>query len=195
MRDDRGQLLDRAAALRDAFDHAFAEPLAPDPPALTDLLAIRIGTEAYALRLSEIGGLFTDRRITPVASRVPALLGIAGFRGAIVPVYDLHILLGHHAVEAARWLAMAADASVAFAFAAQEGQMRCGPDAIIPYQPDNGQPGNGQSDAGPSRRHVREFVRSGDTVRPIIDLFTVVDAIRRQLSANPNTTNPNTGER
>ncbi len=195
MSDDRAQLLDRAAALRDAFDHSFAEPLPPDPPPLTDLLAIRIGTEPYALRLSEIAGLFADRKITPIASRVPALLGIAGFRGAIVPVYDLHVLLGHHAVEATRWLAVAADASVAFAFAAQEGQLRCGPDAIVPYQSGDGQSGDGQSDDGPSRRHVREFVRTGDFVRPIIDLVVVVDAVRRQVPANLNPANPNVEER
>ncbi|HWD58451.1 MAG TPA: chemotaxis protein CheW [Stellaceae bacterium] len=183
MSDNRAQFLDRAAALRDAFDRSFAEPLPPDPPPFADLLAIRIGTEPYALRLCEIAGLFADRKITPIASRVPALLGIVGHHGAIVPVYDLHVLLEHRAVDATRWLATAADTPVAFAFAAQEGQLRCRPDAIVPHQSD-----------GPARRHAREFIRIADLVRPIVDLGAVIAELRRQVPAKLNAANLNMEE-
>lgn len=179
MSDDGIQLHHRAAALRDAFDRMFAEARPPDPPPTEDLLAIRIGSEPYALRLSEIAGLFADRRITRIPGRPPALLGIAGFRGAIVPVYDLHALLGYRSAEGARWLTMAAEAPVAFAFTAQEGHLRIPQDAIIPHQTE-GQP----------RQHVMEFARLPDLVRPIVHLPSVVEAIRRQVRAKLDTEEP-----
>lgn len=168
MSDDRFSVLTGAAELRDAFDRSFAEPLPPGPPSLVDLLAIRVGVEPYALRLGEIAGLFADRKITPLPGP-RALLGIAGFRGAIVPVYDLQLLLGYQAMEGARWLAMAAGEAAAFAFTAQEGQVRVPPEAIVVRQLE-----------AQSHRHVREFVRIADAVRPIIGLLSVLETVRRQ---------------
>ena len=86
---------ERVAALRAGFDRGFAEPARPDLIVREGLLAIRVGQQAWAIRLSEIAGLFVDKRITPVPGGHAALLGIAGFRGAILPVYDLAIVLGH----------------------------------------------------------------------------------------------------
>ncbi|HYM71932.1 MAG TPA: chemotaxis protein CheW [Stellaceae bacterium] len=164
---------DLAATLRGAFDRSFAEAHPPDPPPSEDLLAIRVGTEPYALRLSEIAGLFADRKITPLPRRASALLGIAGFRGAIVPVYDLHVLLGDTPAETARWLAMAAEAPVAFAFAAQEGHLRIPCAAIVPHRGDE-----------PTHQNIRDFARTPDGVRPIVHLSSVIGAVRRQLPAN-----------
>jgi chemotaxis signal transduction protein len=173
--EDRVPVVTRVSELRDAFDHSFAEPLPPGPPLLVDLLAIRVGAEPYALRLGEVAGLYADRKITPVPGGTPALLGIAGFRGVIVPVYDLQLLLGDPAVETVRWLAMAAEETVAFAFAAQEGQLRVAPETIVLQQSDD-----------PSRPHVREFVRLADSVCPVIDLSSVLEAVRRQMPTNLN---------
>lgn len=173
MSDDRAPALTSAAELRHAFDRSFAEALPASRPALVDLLAIRVGREPYALRLGEVAALYVDRKVTPVPGGAPALLGIAGFRGAIVPVYDLQLLLGHHADAATRWLAMAADGAAAFAFAGQEGQLRVPPETIVLEQ---------QNAA--SHRHVREFVRTTDAVRPVVDLLSVLDAVRRLLPAN-----------
>lgn len=192
MSDDRYAAVDRATALREAFDHAFADPPPPDPPPLVDLLAIRVGSEPYALRFSEIAGLLADRKVTPIPSRAPALLGIGGFRGTLVPVYDLHALLGQPASAAARWLAMAAGAPVAFAFATPEGQFRSAREAIVSHQPGD-----------PGRRHVSEFVRAGDLLRPILDFCSLLETVRRQVPAtldppaNPNRPpiNPNQKER
>jgi purine-binding chemotaxis protein CheW len=173
MSDDGVPIADRAARLRDAFDRSFAEPRAADARLGEDLLAIRIAAEPHALRLSEIAGVFADRRITPLPGGFPALLGIAGFRGAIVPVYDLPALLGHRPGAALRWLAMAAAAPVAFAFAVLDGHLRVAPDAII-----------GHDDGEHQRRHVRFFARTAGLVRPIIHLPSVLDAIRGQLRTN-----------
>lgn len=176
MSDDGLLSADRVARMHDAFDRSFAEARQPDPPAAENLLAIRIGLEPYALRLSEVAGLFAARKIIPLPDGAPALLGIAGFRGAIVPVYDLHVLLGHPAAETVRWLAIVAGAPLSVAFAAVDGHLRIPLDAIVPHE-------RGED----PRRHVRDLARTPDLVRPIVHLPSVVDAVRRLVPANLNT--------
>ena len=157
----------RAAELRLAFDHAFAEPIRLDTALKEDLLAVRIDTQAFAIRLSEISGLFADKKITPVPGSHAALRGIAGFRGALVPVYDLQILLGHSSTSTPRWLVIAAAAPVALAFAEFEGQLRVARDAILP-QPSR--PG--------FQSYAREFVRTQNFSGPIMHLPSILDAIK-----------------
>lgn len=174
MSDDDLGLLSRAAALREAFDRSFSEPLRADAALTEELLGIRLDTEAYAIRLSEIAGLFADRKIASVPGSAPTQLGIAGFRGEIVPVYDLQALLGHRPLASARWLVLAAVAPVAFAFAAQEGRLSVPVEAIVDQS-------DGSIGAG-----VRHFVRTPGLVRRLIDLSFVLDAIRRDAPKNLN---------
>ena len=166
---------DRAAALRAAFDRGFAEPRPVDPAASEDLLAVRIGQEPYALRLEDIASLFAGKKITPLPGSTSALRGIAGFRGAIVPVYDLPVLLGHRAEEGPHWLALAAVTPVALAFGVLEGHLRVAIGAIAAHET-----------AAHSPRHVRNFARTGEVVRPIVDIPSVLDAIRRLVATNLN---------
>jgi chemotaxis signal transduction protein len=159
---------ERAAALRHAFDRSFAEPLRFGTEVVEDLLAIRIGTQAYALRLAEVAGLFADRKVTPVPGGDAALIGIAGFRGAIVPVYGLHALLGLASGQRpCRWLMIAAAAPVALAFETFDAQLSVPPDAILPAQ-----------SGGEAQSCVREFVRTPKFSGPVIHLPSVIDAIR-----------------
>jgi purine-binding chemotaxis protein CheW len=136
-----------------------------------DFLAIRLGTERYLIRSSEIAGLFVDKKITPVPGRVASLLGIAGFRGAIVPVYDLRALLGHPAADASRWLIMASAIPVALVFDAFDGHLRVSREGLV--RRESGEDG---------RRHVREFAHEPGNVRPILHLASVLDAIRLETS-------------
>jgi chemotaxis signal transduction protein len=156
-----------AAELRLAFDRAFAEPIRLDTRLKVDLLAVRIDGQAFAIRLSEISGLFADKKITPVPGSHAALRGIAGFRGAIVPVYDLQILLGHSSAATPRWLVIAAAAPVALAFEAFEGQLRVTEDAILP-----------QPSRPEFRGYAREFLRAENFVGPIMHLPSVLGAIK-----------------
>ena len=126
----------RAADMRLAFDRGFADPVCHETTAAESLLAIRVGAQPCAIRLSEITGLFAEKRITRVPGSGAALLGIAGFRGAIVPVYGLQSLLGLFGGKAARWLVIAAAAPVALALEAFDGRFRVSSAAITPREGD-----------------------------------------------------------
>ena len=116
MMEAASSVTERAAELRREFDRSFANPPLAEYAVMHDLLAIRLSAKGFAIRLSEIAGLFADKKITRVPGANAALLGIAGFRGTIVPVYDLQSLLDHSAGPMSRWLIVAAAAPVAFSF-------------------------------------------------------------------------------
>lgn len=163
------QISERAAALRQAFDRSFAEPPRIEKAATEDFLAIHVAGDPYLLRLASIAGVHADKRVTGLPSRAPDLRGVAGFRGAIVPVYDLAALLRYPRAESPRWIAIAAEAQVALAFDSFDGHFRFPREAVA-----------SQADAV-SREHVHEILRSGDAVRSIIHLPSVIAAIRKQV--------------
>ena len=157
----------RAAEFRLAFDRAFAEPIRTDIAVKADLLAIRVGGQACAIRLSEITGLFADKKVTHVPGSAAALRGIAGFRGVILPVYDLTILLGYAASQAPRWLVVAKAAPIALAFETFECQLRVAREEILP-----------QASRPDTQSHAREFVRMPHFAGPILHLPSILDAIK-----------------
>ncbi len=161
---DLGALAGRAAALRRAFDRSFAEAPSAGPTLMEDLLAIRVAGDPYAVRLAEISGLFADKRVTQLPGPLPELLGIAGFRGMIAPVYDLRALLGHPGGGAPRWLVLAAAMPVALAFDALDGHLRVPREAIVA----NADPG------------VRSEVVSCEVVRPIVDIPSLLETLARR---------------
>lgn len=150
-------LLGRAAALRAQFDHGFAVAPSDDAAATTDYLAIRAGAAPHALRLADLAGLFADHRIAPLPSDVPGLLGLAGFRGAIVPVYDLRRLLGCSTAAPPRWLVIAACEPVGFAFDALDGHLRL------------------------TAADLTGALIGGPVPRPVIDVAALVAALPRRL--------------
>jgi purine-binding chemotaxis protein CheW len=164
---------DRAAALRTAFDSSFAEPHPGAAPPMENLLAIRLGLAPYALRLAEIAGLHSDRKVTPLPSAMPTLLGIAGFRGTILPVYDLARLVGSQPTVHPRFLAVAREARVAFAFDHLDGHERIAIDSIIQKPPGAGQ-----------WHHTQGRARLGGLMRPIVHLPSILAALRDELATN-----------
>lgn len=114
----------RAADMRKAFDRAFAEPPPADAEEAADYLGIRVGGAAYAVALSEIGAVFADKTIAPLASSARELIGVAGVRGDIVPVFALGTLLGLGGGDKARWMVLAAGGRAGFAFDALDGHLR-----------------------------------------------------------------------
>jgi purine-binding chemotaxis protein CheW len=162
---------DRAGALRHAFDRSFAAPRAGVAAATADFLALRIAGDAYMVRLAEVGGIYVDKPITPVPGPLAELIGVAGFRGQIVPVYDLAALLGYSAQAGPRWIVSAAAAAVAFACADFEGHFRLAADAVT-----------ARTDAA-RERDGSGLVRLADATVPLIHLESVIAGIRRRLPA------------
>ena len=114
-----------AAALRRLFDGSFATPAALITEHLEDFLAIRVGSDPYAFRLSEIAGLHVGVRIVPVPSPAAQLLGIVGIRGMMAPIYDLAALLRYPPAITSRWFVIArAPQPVGFAFEAFESHLK-----------------------------------------------------------------------
>lgn len=166
-------ITDLAGDLRRAFDQSFAGAADTAWVATEDFLSVTVGGDPYALRLSEVAGFHADKKITPLPSAAAELIGVAGFRGAIVPVYDLGALLNYPASEAARWLVIAAEAPVALAFDAFEGHNRFAADVVASHDDAVG--------------HVHQIVRTGAVARPIINIPSVVAAIRAKTQAGgPN---------
>src|SRR5512141_2494005 len=105
-----------AEALRAEFDAAFGRSAATAPDTVA-LLAIRIGVAPFAVRVLEAGGLVQVSAVVPVPSRRPEVLGVAGLRGDLLPVYGLARMVLGMPDDAPRWLILAGTAErVGFAF-------------------------------------------------------------------------------
>jgi chemotaxis signal transduction protein len=165
-----------ATVLRRLFDESFAAPAASMIERLTDLLAIRVGSDPYALQLSQIASLHADLEIVPIPSSTTQLLGIVGIRGELAPVYDLAAILRYPSAANPRWIVLArASALVGLAFEAFESHIRV-PQASLPS-------GEGAvAVTGASRQHLRGAVHAAGAVRPIIHLASVVDMIKDRNS-------------
>jgi chemotaxis signal transduction protein len=116
-----------AEALRLAFDRSFAEARGSADQEFVELLAIRVGGERHAVRVSELASLHVDSTIAPLPSRARGLLGITGIRGAILPIFDLAILLECPRAAPARCIMIAARARVGLAFDGLDGYRRAVP--------------------------------------------------------------------
>lgn len=170
-------LLNRARELREAFDRSFAEAPSEEASPFEDLLAIRIGDEPFAIRLIDIERLAADKTIAPLPSPVGELIGLSGFRGEIVPVYDLRLLLGYPARERTRWLVLLAqntshqkDANrLALAFDQFEAHVRVPPESIR------------SSDERMPSRYIREAVRISDGTRAILDIRAIAGTIVQRV--------------
>ena len=169
---DEMNLADTLVDLRRTFDDAFAHPYSAAVQVTESILAIQVRDDAYALRLTEIAGLVDGRTIVPVPSPMPALLGVVGIRGQVVPVYDLGFLLGYGAAaRPLRWMVQLRQGDVvAVAFDAFEAQqrltMRAGEET-----------GSTVPDSVASR-HLADVVRT-DRLRPVLNLASVYEAIRQ----------------
>jgi purine-binding chemotaxis protein CheW len=156
--------------MRRAFDQAFAHPPLARAKEDESFLAVRLGGDAYAIRLIEVAELFKDRNIVRMPSRRSDFLGLAGLRGGIVPVHSLQRLLGYSgANEKTRWLLLAAPGhSVAFAVDQFEGHLRVDRSEILP------------ASTNAIRAHLSEVARVKDEPRPIISLRSVLQGLQER---------------
>lgn len=165
-------LSQRAAALRQSFDQSFAE--APGGVAAPShaFLAVGIGGDNYALRLSDVSELYVDKKVIPLPSHSPDLLGIASFRGALVPIYDLRLLLGYSAGAWPRWLVLTKyDLSIGLAFDRLDGYLTLTAEAIVPA-------------AEARRKYLTEAVSVAGLARPVVDVVSIVNTVKAQVQSS-----------
>ncbi|MGH8667497.1 MAG: chemotaxis protein CheW [Burkholderiales bacterium] len=165
-----------AAVLADEFDRSFVAAPPEEIAHAEKAYALRLGDDPYAIRAGEIAGLFRDHRVVQLPSREPALLGVAGFRGRIAPVYDLAVLLGYPARPLPRWLLLAAGDELALAVTAFEGQLSLSHGDVAP-----------PAEQWAGRSFIRGAVRANALLRPIVDTRLLVEEIRRRAGI-PRTT-------
>jgi chemotaxis signal transduction protein len=162
---ERDHLQERLRELRETFDRDFAHEARQAGGERNDFLAIRVGGDPYALRLSELLGVAADKKIVTTPSHAPALLGLAGFRGAVTPVFDLGRLLGYGNAEAPRWIALARERQqVGLAFEVFEAHVRAGVSDLI-------------AEASSDRAGLRGALRDGALTRPIVHFPTLLSII------------------
>ena len=169
-----------ADILRREFDRSFAAPAYVGAEETLDLLALRAGGDAYALRLADVTGLLVDRRIVPLPATVPAFLGLIGMRGGVVAVWSLGALLGYGVDrELPRWMVLVGGRggghALALAFERFEGHLRV-PGARL----------SERAPTDPARRadvavHPRQAVRADDLWRGLLDVDALTVDIQRRV--------------
>jgi chemotaxis signal transduction protein len=152
----------RLAELRSAFDEAFAKPVVTASEVREDVLAVRLGSEQYALRAAEIAEIAADRELTQVPSESPELLGVVGTRAGLVAVFDLAALIGRGRGAAPRWTVVARGSASGFAFDGFDGQLRVTPDAFAAVE-------------APPHPALRRVLMWAGIARPVIDLTVLVE--------------------
>lgn len=151
--------LSRADDLKQEFDRTFAALHVTKEDRSEDLLAITLFGSKYALKLGDVSGIYSNRKIARIPAARPGLLGIAGFRGAILPVYDLGALIGLPASVKPKWLAVVRAGDVAVAFEAFDGHLRVPAHTIA---------ANEYKDGG--RQYLSHLIRSDDGIRSVVNL-------------------------
>jgi purine-binding chemotaxis protein CheW len=166
-----GRAAATAAELRAAFDAAFTRPAGAQAPQAVAVLALRAGGAPVAVRVLETAGIMAARVIVPVPSPRPELLGVAGIRGAVVPIYSLARLLGRAEDGAPRWVVLAAAGAerVGLAVAVFERHLVVPAADVRPA-----------AHPGAAERHAPEVLHLGGEVTPVLSVPSLVHAIRHR---------------
>jgi hypothetical protein len=70
MSSHEARMNERADELRQVFDRSFTLAPNTDTGTTENLLAVRVASHSYALRLAEVSGLFVDKKVTWLPSPV-----------------------------------------------------------------------------------------------------------------------------
>jgi len=167
---DLSELDIRLFGMRNAFDASFAEPAARVEATPLDFVALRIGDQPYAIRTTEISGFYAGLAVTPVPTSVPALIGIAGHSGEMLPVYDLALLLGLSASDGS-WAVIDAGNSVGLLFSVFEDHWRIDTDEVMP------------TNDGGHHKHIQQMARRHEELRPVVSIPSILASIREQAAS------------
>ena len=166
----------KVAQLRQAFDRTFALPPSLASPEVEDLLTIRVAGDPYAIRLLDIAGIVTGRRVVSVPAVTPDLLGLAGIHGGIVPVFRLSSILGYGTDPGSlRWMILCgSEEPFALAFSDFEGYLRLPTSAL-----------HADENFRATREHVKyvnQVATTPDGVRAVISIPLIMATIRNRIS-------------
>lgn len=169
-------VFEKVTELRRGFDETWAAPFreaAEDQP--DSLLAMRVSGDAYAIKVGEIAGLVTGRKIVSLPGPIPELLGLAGVRGTLVPVYSLKAVLGYGSDdEQPRWLALCGpEECFAVAFHEFEGYLRIARGELYPVEQKH-----------VSRTYVMEVARGHGAVRAVVSIPLIRESIQERCRMN-----------
>jgi len=166
----------KAVQLRQAFDRTFALPPSLASPEVEDLLTIRVAGDPYAIRLLDIAEIVTGHRVVSVPAVTPDLLGLAGIRGGIVPVFGLSSILGYGPDSGSpRWMILCgSEEPIALAFAEFEGYLRLPASAL-----------HADENFRATHEHVKyvnQVASTPDGVRAVISIPLIMATIRNRIS-------------
>jgi purine-binding chemotaxis protein CheW len=154
-----------AAQLREQFDRSFTEPERTGGTVAEPLLCIRVGGDPWAVRRADVRRLVADRRVVPLPSAAPSLVGVLGLRGELVPVHSLRALLGYRSESPPRWvIVVASEAPLGLTFDFFEGQLLVPPEQLTPA-------------AAPPRPHVRAVIATQGAARSVLDLHSILELV------------------
>ena len=161
-----------ATGLRQAFDQSFALPPQHASQELEGLLTIRVGGDPFAVRLRDIAGIVKGRIVVPVPNATPDLLGLAGIRGGVVPVFALASILGYRQASGSpRWMILCgSDEPIALAFSDFEGYVGLPKSAL-----------HADETLRATRQHVSETASTEAGARAVINIPLVVATIRDRI--------------
>jgi purine-binding chemotaxis protein CheW len=156
-----------AELLRKNFDDTFAHaPAVASPQA--EMLVFSVGGSDRAVRLGQIASVSRNPGTVAIPARAEAFLGVAGMRGAVVPVFSLAELLGVPDT-GSDWLLMVrggtTQETIAFACEAIRGYVRVEED----------------------KNRTAEVVKVGTEYYPVVDLH----ALRERLELATRSKNGN----
>jgi chemotaxis signal transduction protein len=151
--------------LRREFDSAFARPPRPVERDQERLLGVPVARHPYALRVHDLDRLEAAGKIVPVPGRNPSVLGLAGLRGQLVPVFSLTRLLGHpRDAQPPRWFAVHGEETpVALAIETCSGFQPVARTDVSPVR-----------DSALRARHISHTARVGENHWWIIDLDSLL---------------------
>ena len=166
----------KAAELRQTFDHSFALPPLLKSAEVEDLLTIRVSGDPYAIRLLDITEILTGHKIIALPAVTPGLLGLAGIRGGILPVFGLSSILGYGPEsESPRWMILCgAEEPIALAFSDFEGYLRLPASALRADE--------NFSATTAKTKYVSQVARTTDGVRAVISIQLIMATIRNRIS-------------
>ena len=162
----------KAAELCQAFDLSFALPPPQESVEVEDLLTIRVAGDPYAIRLRDIAGMVAGCKVVPVPAVTPDLLGLAGIRGGVVPVFGLASILGYgQAPGSPRWMILCgAEEPIALAFSDFEGYLRLPKSSL-----------HADENLRATRPYVNQVASTEAGARAVIGIPLIVATIRNRI--------------